>query len=298
MAGQNYLKMEEQARALFLKEDQPKMIRIWELDADENYLYPVYFSAPVRIDRRTAVLTLPEAGVAGRPQSAKDDISDAGRPKSAKDDISDAGRPQSAKDDISDAGRPQSAEGGHGKDIGTSGGTNKSFSADCNTGRTIVADDSDPYHKTGPTVNDSLVLFDILTRGELKEGPNGINIVRPAAAGSWASVSELGGVIGAGHDRTLRNEPQAARFAGQCDRLASACEALGGVRESKADVGYAIPVFRDLRILFQFWDADDEFPASIKYLFDRNALSFMHYETLWYLMNCTYRRIAQEFDKL
>jgi len=255
MAGQNYLKMEEQARALFLKEDQPKMIRIWELDADENYLYPVYFSAPVRIDRRTAVLTLPEAGVAGRPQSAKDDISDAGRPQSAKDDISVTGKPQSA-------------------------------------------DDSDPYHKTGPTVNDSLVLFDILTRGELKEGPNGINIVRPAAAGSWASVSDLGGVIGAGHDRTLRNEPQAARFAGKCDRLARACEALGGVRESKADVGYAIPVFRDLRILFQFWDADDEFPASIKYLFDRNALSFMHYETLWYLMNCTYRRIAQEFDKL
>ena len=232
MAGQNYLKMEEQARALFLKEDQTKMIRIWELDADENYLYPVYFSAPVRIDRRTAVLTLPE--ICGAEDGSK-------------------------------------------------------FQS---------ADDSDPYHKTGPTVNDSLVLFDILTRGELKEGPNGINIVRPAAAGSWASVSDLGGVIGAGHDRTLRNEPQAARFAGQCDRLARACEALGGVRESKADVGYAIPVFRDLRILFQFWDADDEFPASIKYLFDRNALSFMHYETLWYLMNCTYRRIAQEFDKL
>ncbi len=229
MAGQNYLKMEEQARALFLKEDQAKMIRIWELDADEDYLYPVYFSAPVRIDRRTAVLTLPEAGVTGRP---------------------------------------------------------------------LRADDTDPYHKTGPTVNDSLVLFDILTRGELKEGPNGTNIVRPAAAGSWASVSDLGGVIGAGHDRTLRNEPQAARFAGQCDRLARACEALGGVRESKADVGYAIPVFRDLRILFQFWDADDEFPASIKYLFDRNALSFMHYETLWYLMNCTYRRIAQEFENV
>ena len=266
--------MEEQARALFLKEDQEKMIKTWELDADESFLYPVYFSAPVCIDRRTAVLTLPD--VCGAEGGSKF----------------------------------QSAEGGHGKDIGAEGGagsdatcgtsggagsdatcvaeggTNKSFSADHNTGSTIISDDSDPYHKTGPTVNDSLVLFDILTRP------------RAAAAGSWASVSDLGGVIGAGHDRTLRNEPQAARFAGQCERLARACEALGGVRESKADVGYAIPVFRDLRILFQFWDADDEFPASIKYLFDRNALSFMHYETLWYLMNCCYRRIAQEFDML
>ena len=54
--------------------------------------------------------------------------------------------------------------------------------------------------------------------------------------------------------------------------------------DGKGDVSYAIPVFRDFWILFQFWDGDDEFPASIKYLFDENALQFMHYETLWYVM--------------
>ena len=35
----------------------------------------------------------------------------------------------------------------------------------------------------------------------------------------------------------------------------------------------------------------DEFPANIKYLFDGNALRFMHYETLWYVMNTLAQRL-------
>ena len=136
------------------------------------------------------------------------------------------------------------------------------------------------------TQDESMVLFDILSR----TGP------APKASGQWASISMLGGHIGAGHDRTLRNEPQAAVFAGQTERLAAACRALGGTPFSKADAGFAIPVFRDFKILFQFWDADDEFPASIKYLFDTNALQYMHYETLWYVMGAAYKRIKHQFE--
>ena len=123
-------------------------------------------------------------------------------------------------------------------------------------------------------VNEGMALFDLLTR----------SAVRPVPTGRWSSVSALGGIIGAGHDRTLSHEGTAARFQDRCDALAAACRRLGGVPVGKADVGYAIPVFRDFRILFQFWDGDDEFPANIKYLFDENALQFMHYETLWYVM--------------
>ena len=130
-------------------------------------------------------------------------------------------------------------------------------------------------------VDDGMALFDLLT----------LSPTRPRAAGVWSGISTLGGIIGAGHDRSLSHEPTAAQFAGRTGDLARACERLGGVREGKADVGYAIPAFRDFRVLFQFWDADDEFPASIKYLFDANALRFMHYETLWYTMNSLTRRL-------
>ena len=114
---------------------------------------------------------------------------------------------------------------------------------------------------------------------------------RPRAAGRWTSISALDGIIGAGHDRTLSHEPTAAKFSGRMDALCAACERLGGRPLGKSDVGYAIPVFEDFAIWFQFWEADDEFPANIKYLFDENALQFMHYETLWYVMNCLASRL-------
>jgi len=131
-------------------------------------------------------------------------------------------------------------------------------------------------------VNEGMALFDLLTRSD----------VRPVPTGRWSSISTLGGIIGAGHDRTLSHEGTAARFQDRCDALAAACRRLGGVPTGKADVGYAIPVFRDFQILFQYWDGDDEFPANIKYLFDENALQFMHYETLWYVMGTLADRLT------
>ena len=130
-------------------------------------------------------------------------------------------------------------------------------------------------------VNETMAIFDLLTLAR----------TRPHASGRWASISTLGGIIGAGHDRNLSHEPTAAKFAGDPEGLRRACERLGGAPLGKADVGYAIPVFGDFGIWFQFWDGDDEFPANIKYLFDENALQYMHYETLWYVMNSLAERV-------
>ena len=132
----NYLKMEQQARDLFLKVDQQAMTDTWELEADEDFIYPVFFGQRLKIDRKTA--------------------------------------------EISAA--PAAPEEGAG------------------------------YFIPKSTVNDSLILFDILSRTG----------TAPKASGQWASISMLGGHIGAGHDRTLRNEPQAAYFAGQTEKLAEA----------------------------------------------------------------------------
>ena len=224
MAGNNYEKMVQDAREIFLAADQEQIIKTWGLQADEDSLYVEFFSQSLRIDRKTAEISVSLDG----------------------------------PDRFRKTERPGGASGA---------GLSEAF----------------PLIRT---TNESMVLFDMLTRQPTQ------------TAGSWASISMLGGIIGQGHDRTLRNEPAAAKFAGRCKKLAAACEALGGRRESKADVGYSIPVFMEFCILFQFWDADDEFPASIKYLFDANALQFMHYETLWYVMNCCYERIAWQFDRM
>ena len=140
-------------------------------------------------------------------------------------------------------------------------------------------------YRSPDNVNETMAIFDLLTHSD----------TRPRAAGRWASVSSLGGIIGAGHDRTLSHEGTAAIFAGQPERLAAACRRVGGAPLGRADVGYVVPVFHDFGIWFQFWDGDDEFPANIKYLFDENALQFMHYETLWYVMNSLAARLEFYF---
>jgi len=66
---------------------------------------------------------------------------------------------------------------------------------------------------------------------------------------------------------------------GQPDKLARACERLGGVNLAHADVGYRINSFDCLPIKFLFWDGDDEFPAQGNLLFDASATDFIHVES-------------------
>ena len=162
------------------------------------------------------------------------------------------------------------------------------LSIDRRTGALAQADaPADGEYRIASFVNDGMALFDLLTYAP----------ARPVPTGRWSGISTLGGIIGAGHDRNLGHEPTAAKFQGKTEALARACRRLGGVPEGKADVGFAIPAFRDFRVLFQFWDGDDEFPASIRYLFDERALQYMHYETLWYVMNSLAERLEYYVSK-
>lgn len=38
-------------------------------------------------------------------------------------------------------------------------------------------------------------------------------------------------------------------------------------------------------VVLQFWDADDEFDAALKIMWDTNTLDFMHFETTFYAAN-------------
>ena len=38
-------------------------------------------------------------------------------------------------------------------------------------------------------------------------------------------------------------------------------------------------------MIFRFWNSDEEFPAQLQFLCDRNMLDFMHYETAWFLVS-------------
>ena len=76
--------------------------------------------------------------------------------------------------------------------------------------------------------------------------------------------------------------------------LACACERLKEIKAGKGVVAYQIPVFDFLPVIFQFWNSDEDFAASLQLLVDKNILDYMHYETVWFAMSHLLSRIKEE----
>ena len=68
-------------------------------------------------------------------------------------------------------------------------------------------------------------------------------------------------------------------FTGHTVELSAACESIGGVKTTVGDVAYILPAFDFLPMVLRFWDADDEFPANLRILWDENFPDFIRYET-------------------
>ena len=88
----------------------------------------------------------------------------------------------------------------------------------------------------------------------------------------------------------------AAMFDGHLDELKAACMKLGGTLEKRmagADVTCRIPVTPFFPVLLQFWEGDDEFPPKLMLLWDRNAMSFLHFETTFYLQGDIAQRLLR-----
>ena len=117
---------------------------------------------------------------------------------------------------------------------------------------------------------------------------------KPEAAGIWASISELGGVVGSYHAQHLQPREDRDVFSGHTERLRREALAMGGTDAgTSGDVSVILPVLPGFRMWFQFWDGDEEFPPHDQFLFDRNALSFLRYETVWYVMGAVRNRLSE-----
>lgn len=83
-------------------------------------------------------------------------------------------------------------------------------------------------------------------------------------------------------------------FNGKTIELRNACAVLSGKELGKGDVAFELKLFPFLPIIIRFWEADDEFPASIQILTDRNTLDYMHYETLMFALTHLFSRLKEE----
>ncbi|MDE7261107.1 MAG: DUF3786 domain-containing protein [Oscillospiraceae bacterium] len=131
--------------------------------------------------------------------------------------------------------------------------------------------------------NEAMTIFDVLCES------------RPDCrlSGEFVRVNDLDGVVKTAHLGGNLFDGSAKAFTHRTGALCAACEALGGLPGRVGDVSYTIPLFDFLPVVLQFWDADDEFDAVLKIMWDRRTLDFMRYETTWYAAGHLLERLAE-----
>ena len=135
----------------------------------------------------------------------------------------------------------------------------------------------------------AMTVYDLLTN------PNG----RPVLAHEWCAHTSFHAVQGGTVSGTLMIHPEqsAQPFAGKLPLLRRACTRLGGEVTAGGDFSAVLPVFDCLPVLLRFWEADEEFPAQLQLLWDRNTCRYLRYETTFYLTGEILRRLREAAEK-
>lgn len=110
--------------------------------------------------------------------------------------------------------------------------------------------------------------------------------------GKWKNTTDFGLMF----HRNLNEgkaDPWAEKFQADPEGFRRACLSLGGKPFSRGDIAYAIEIFDGLSILVQLWFGDEEFPASLRLLWDENALMYIKYETMYFAKSLLLRKIEE-----
>ena len=130
---------------------------------------------------------------------------------------------------------------------------------------------------------EALSIFDLLCH------ENGEQFI----TGDYATVNSLRGCpVSVGVD-TPFYEKTAAKFEREFTKFREACIKLGGTPVDMGDVGFLLPVFGPLSVVLKFYHSDDEFPASLTFLWEENSLAFMYYETVFYVAGFVLESICE-----
>lgn len=92
-------------------------------------------------------------------------------------------------------------------------------------------------------------------------------------------------------------DPWAQQFQDDLAGFHRACKALNGKPVPIGDASYAIELFDGLCITLQLWLGDEEFPPSLRFLWDENALMYLKYETMYFARGLLMRRLQEEMEK-
>lgn len=156
---------------------------------------------------------------------------------------------------------------------------------DRNTGVVEWLDEKNVPHEAD--FNASLSIYDILCYSQ----PNA------ALTGQYAPINSVANNYHTGNLGGSIFDACAPVFSDHSDLLEKALIALGGVKEGKGDIAYRINMFPFLPVQIQFWEADEDFPASLQIHWDLNTLQFLRYETSYYATGHLLRRLRRLIEQ-
>lgn len=117
------------------------------------------------------------------------------------------------------------------------------------------------------------------------------------AAGRYCPVDSLPGVFVRGGGLSMNDAELAEKIQANPDRFRQAVEDMGGTMLPLGDRGAEIPIFPGLYLRIKSYESDSEFPPSVTLLWDENILSFVRYETVYYLAATLKKRMGACFQK-
>ena len=114
-------------------------------------------------------------------------------------------------------------------------------------------------------------------------------------SGEWKSMEAFGLQF---HRNLLQNQKDsfAEHIHEHPEQFVSACEKLQGEKFPGGDMGYAMEVFDGLKVAILFWYGDEEFFPRLRYLWDKNALQYLRYETMYFALSVLRQRIQEEMQ--
>ena len=97
------------------------------------------------------------------------------------------------------------------------------------------------------------------------------------------------------HQNLTESRDPLAEFAqSNPDTFRARLLALGGRETKGADLAFVLPVFDTLDMAVHFWFGDEEFAPSLRILWDANALQYIRYETMYYVIDCLRARLEEK----
>jgi hypothetical protein len=78
----------------------------------------------------------------------------------------------------------------------------------------------------------------------------------------------------------------------------AAAEKMGATELPHGDAGYQFNLIGGYQMQIMVWEGDEEFPPSVRFLWDENTLSYLFFETTYYIMGDFLRRVGENIENL